>query len=195
MLASIFISGGVDTLRNPAPRVAAAKDRINQVTEMFGLNIDAETVVMANGAAMVGAGALLATGRMPRVAASVLTVSLAATTLAGHAFWDKEDPQEKAAQRTQFLKNMGLLGGVLLATVDTEGKPGMAWRAKRAGKDAKWQAERLQEKASLSAQLLGAEAKAAAAGTAASVAGTAVAANFGDALGLKPKRTWYGRKK
>ena len=29
----------------------------------------------------------------------------------------------------QFLKNLGLLGGLLLAAVDTEGRPGLAYRA------------------------------------------------------------------
>ena len=32
-------------------------------------------------------------------------------------------------QKVQFLKNLGLLGGLLLAAVDTEGKPGLAYRA------------------------------------------------------------------
>jgi hypothetical protein len=31
------------------------------------------------------------------------------------------------------MKNLGLLGGALLATVDTEGKPGLAWRGRKAG--------------------------------------------------------------
>jgi hypothetical protein len=32
-------------------------------------------------------------------------------------------------QRVQFLKNMAMMGGVLLAAVDTAGKPGLTWRA------------------------------------------------------------------
>ncbi len=38
-------------------------------------------------------------------------------------------------QQLQFTKNMGLLGGALLAVVDTDGKPGLGWRARRANKD------------------------------------------------------------
>ena len=60
--------------------------------------------------------------------------SLVPTTLAGHAFWEKSDPKERATHRTQFLKNVGLIGGALLAAVDTDGKPGLAWRARNAGK-------------------------------------------------------------
>ena len=37
--------------------------------------------------------------------------------------------RSRARQRTQFLKNLGLLGGLLLAAVDTEGRPGLAYRA------------------------------------------------------------------
>ena len=31
------------------------------------------------------------------------------------------------------MKNLGLLGGLILAAVDTEGRPDLAWRAKQAG--------------------------------------------------------------
>ena len=33
-----------------------------------------------------------------------------------------------------------MLGGLLLAAVDTEGKPGVAWRARRAAKDVRREA-------------------------------------------------------
>ena len=35
-------------------------------------------------------------------------------------------------QLSNFLKNAGLLGGLLLAAVDTEGKPSVGYRARRA---------------------------------------------------------------
>jgi hypothetical protein len=38
----------------------------------------------------------------------------------------------RAQQKAHFLKNIGLLGGVLLASVDTAGKPGLAYRTKNA---------------------------------------------------------------
>ena len=90
----------------------------------------------ANGAAMVGAGSLLALGRLPRIASTVLAATLVPTTLAAHAFWSEQDPEVRAQQRTQFLKNLGLLGGLLLAAVDTEGKPGLAYRAHMANDSA-----------------------------------------------------------
>ena len=54
------------------------------------------------------------------------------TTLAGHRFWEHTDPTERFGQISNFLKNTGLLGGLLLAAVDTEGKPSVGYRARRA---------------------------------------------------------------
>jgi hypothetical protein len=35
-------------------------------------------------------------------------------------------------QRMQFLKNAAMAGGLILAALDTEGRPSVRWRAKRA---------------------------------------------------------------
>ena len=78
---------------------------------------------------MVGAGSLLALGRLPRIASTVLAATLVPTTIAAHSYWNEQDPQVRAQQKVQFLKNLGLLGGLLLAAVDTEGRPGLAYRA------------------------------------------------------------------
>lgn len=137
MLASVFIVSGVDALRNPGPRADIAGDFVdgtvrtlpNDVTD--NVPTDAETWVRINGGIQVGGGLLLATGTMPRLAAAGLAASLVPTTIAGHAFWKYPDAQSRAMQRTQFLKNVGLLGGLLITAADTEGKPSLAWRGKR----------------------------------------------------------------
>ena len=59
----------------------------------------------------------------------MLAASLVPTTYVGHPFWQEPDPSQARQQRTHFLKNLGLLGGLLLAAVDTEGQPGLAYRA------------------------------------------------------------------
>ncbi len=131
MLASMFISGGIDSLRNPAPRVPAAKDVGPTIASKLPyLPEDPETLVKINAGVMVGAGTMLALGRLPRLSALLLAGSIIPTTLAGHRFWEAQDPDTKAAQRTHFFKNLGLLGGLLLAAVDTEGQPGLVWRAR-----------------------------------------------------------------
>lgn len=132
LLAAIFISGGLAALRDPQSHKEAAEPVVNTLADPLGLPRDTEMMVRANGAAMVLGGALLALGKMPRVSSLLLTGALAPTT-ATHNFWAQTDPGAKADQRVQFLKNLGLLGGLLLAAVDTEGKPGLGYRAKMAG--------------------------------------------------------------
>jgi uncharacterized membrane protein YphA (DoxX/SURF4 family) len=59
-------------------------------------------------------------------------VSLVPTTLAGHPFWHEADQAARAQQRIHFLKNVAMLGGLILAAGDTGGRPSVPWRAKRA---------------------------------------------------------------
>ncbi len=75
------------------------------------------------------------------------------TTVAGHAFWREEDPAVKNAQRLNFFKGISLVGGLLIAGVDTEGKPGVAWRARRAGRDVRREARSLARQARTEARV------------------------------------------
>ena len=69
--------------------------------------------VKVNGATMVIAGLMLALGIAPKAAAGALIGTLIPTTLVGHAFWKEDTPQAQAMQRVHFLKNLGLLGGLI----------------------------------------------------------------------------------
>jgi len=105
---------------------------ISKASGMFGaLPDDPEMVVKINAGVQVGAGALLAIGRLPRLSAAVLAGSLVPTTLAGHPFWEESDPAKRAQQQIQFVKNASLLGGLILAAFDTDGAPSLGWRARR----------------------------------------------------------------
>ena len=86
LLASIFVAGGVDTLRNPAPRVQAADKVVTPLVERTDRLSSTEQVVKIDAAAKIVAGTLLALGRFPRLSATVLAASMVPTTLAGHAF-------------------------------------------------------------------------------------------------------------
>lgn len=132
LLAASFVSGGVETLRNPGPRVEKAESVATKIAEPLPLPQDTEQLVKINAAVQIGAGLLLGLGRLPRIAAFALAASLVPTTLAGHPFWEIEDAGQRAQQKIHFLKNIGLLGGLILAAVDTEGAPSLGWRAKRA---------------------------------------------------------------
>lgn len=136
MLASIFVTSGVRHLINPdAPAVAARRvtDRVGPLLEKVDPRIptDARSLVRIKAAADVLAGLALATGHATRPAAAVLAAGLVPTTLAGHPFWGTP-ADGRQQQQTQFLKNLGLLGGLLLAVVDTEGRPGLRYRTSHA---------------------------------------------------------------
>lgn len=129
LLASMFVVGGVDQLRNPHTKTPAVEDLLKKASEQLGLPDDPELLVRVNGALMVGAGSMLAMGRLPRTSALVLVGTLVPTTLGAHRFWEIEDPKQRSQQKIQFFKNLSLLGGLLIAAVDTAGKPGLSWRA------------------------------------------------------------------
>lgn len=138
MIAATFISGGIDGLRNPESKSEAAATVAPSIARKLPyLPEDPTQLVRINAATMVVAGSLFSLGRFPRLSAAALALTIIPTTAAGHRFWEQEDPAARKAHRTQFLKNLGLLGGLLLAVVDTEGRPGLAWRTRRAGKDAR----------------------------------------------------------
>ncbi|MFP5317206.1 MAG: DoxX family protein [Acidimicrobiia bacterium] len=137
LLASVFVNGGIETLRNPGPRAELAEPVTGKIGEPAPLPDDPDQLVKANAVVQVVGGVLLAVGKLRRLAAVALAVSLVPTTLAGHRFWEAEDPAEKAQQQTQFAKNMGLLGGLILAAVDTGGAPSLGWRARRAARRAR----------------------------------------------------------
>jgi putative oxidoreductase len=132
LLASIFVVGGWDAFWNPAGKAKKAEAVTEPLAEKVGVNgLDTETFVRVNGAVQIGAGVLLAVGKFRRLAALALIGSIVPTTYAGHRFWEESDPTTRNQQKVHFLKNVGLLGGLLLAAFDTEGEPSLAWRAKR----------------------------------------------------------------
>jgi uncharacterized membrane protein YphA (DoxX/SURF4 family) len=135
LLAGIFLAGGVDAAREPAPE-AERPDRVGpRVLARLPVDVDPAVVVRANGVVQVTAAALLAANVVPRLAAGVLVGSLVPTTIAGHALW-VEEPTTRAGRRLQFLKDLGVLGGLLLVVAtrgarrdprSASGAPAGAW--------------------------------------------------------------------
>lgn len=158
LLASMFVVGGLDSVRNAKSKAAAAQPVTDRIAPLAQKAIpqfpsNPETLVRLNGGAQLLAGLALATGRAPRLSATVLAASLVPTTLAGHRFWEESDPKTKGMQRIQFLKNVSMFGGLLIAGADTDGKPGVAWRARRAATDVKREARQLAKDARREAKL------------------------------------------
>jgi putative oxidoreductase len=141
MAASIFIVGGFDTFRNPGRVAPAAEPVVAQLAERFSfVPAKPEQAVRLNGAVQMVAGSLLALGRFPRLSAAVLAATLVPTTAAGHRFWEAEDDATRRQQRTHFLKNCSLFGGLLIAAADTAGSPSLAWRSRHAATTARREA-------------------------------------------------------
>lgn len=111
LLSSIFIARGADSFLKPGGRVATVANA--------GIPAP-EQAVMLNGAAMVVGGTALALGFVPKLAAIILLGALIPTTLVGHAFWKEEDQAKLQAQLTQFYKNAGLIGGLLLVLTEKD---------------------------------------------------------------------------
>jgi len=140
MLAAVFVAGGLDALLHPTERAKMAAPLVTKLSGPLNLPDDPELMVRANAATMVAAGTMLAFGTFPRVAALALAGTLVPTTYTAHPFWTIKDPAVRSQERVHFLKNVSLLGGVLIAAVDTAGKPGLAYRTRRAQSVARRQA-------------------------------------------------------
>jgi uncharacterized membrane protein YphA (DoxX/SURF4 family) len=142
LLASIFVVGPINTLRNSsgaAKKAEPVTDPLVRLAQRAGLPIanDPEKLIKINAGVQIAAGLCLATGRFPRLSAAVLATSLVPTTVAGHDFWNESDPAARRQQQVQLAKNLSLLGGLIIAAGDTDGKPGVAWLAKHSIGDAK----------------------------------------------------------
>jgi uncharacterized membrane protein YphA (DoxX/SURF4 family) len=109
-LAALFVIGGSAAATKPTQRVKRLEEA--------GLPSSA-LAVRANGVAMTIAGGMLGLGIAPRAAATVLAVSLVPTTLVGHPFWS-EKGEARAAQQTHFMKNLAILGALLLVMAEEE---------------------------------------------------------------------------
>jgi uncharacterized membrane protein YphA (DoxX/SURF4 family) len=134
----MFVAGGYDHLKDPGVRVDAVR--------AAGLS-EPEKLVQGVGVAMLGGGLALATGRLPRLASLVLVGALVPTTYVGHAFWKETDPTTMQMQRANFLKNVSMLGGLLLAAADTGGRESVPHAVGRVSRRAKKRAAKAAKKA------------------------------------------------
>lgn len=139
MLSAVFISRGVEALRSPKPAADETRqslEGLSRLTDPLGVNVpsDAETVARVNAAVQIGGGLLLATGKLPRLASAALALSVVPGSLVGHAYWKEAEPVRRAAERRAFVTDISLIGGLIIATVDTEGKPSLGWRGRRAAR-------------------------------------------------------------
>jgi putative oxidoreductase len=159
MLASTFVYGGIQALKNTPALAEAAKpvndgirELADKVAPQVSIPADDKTLVRINAGVHILAGLGLATGRAPRLCALTLAATVVPTTLAGHPFWEEKDKAARTKQLTHFFKNLSMLGGLVIAAVDTEGRPGVGWRTRNAVGSARRQAKHLRREAKLAAR-------------------------------------------
>ena len=130
LIASIFIIQGFETMRRPDRVAEQAEPIVKSLAAVSDIvPKDTEQAVRINGAIQFAAGALLAIGWAPRLSALAIAGTLVPTTAAGHRYWEEDDPQ-RTQQRIHLLKNLSMLGGLLVAVADTDGKPSLAWQGR-----------------------------------------------------------------
>ena len=146
LLSVAFVGQGIDSLLNPKPAAEAAApmvDGLRALPDPVGSVIpsDPQKFAQINAAVQIGGGLLLATGKAPRVASAALAFTVLPANVGAHMFWSESDPQLKTEKRKEFMTDLSLLGGLMIASADTAGKPSLGWRGRRA-------AERLSERVS-----------------------------------------------
>jgi uncharacterized membrane protein YphA (DoxX/SURF4 family) len=137
LLSAAFVGQGVDALRNPKAAAEAAQPTVQGLQGLpdavaSKVPHDVETFARINAAVQIGGGVLLATGKMPRLASAALACTVIPGSLGAQLFWSEVDPERKARKRREFLTDLSLLGGLIIASADTAGKPSLGWRGRRA---------------------------------------------------------------
>jgi uncharacterized membrane protein YphA (DoxX/SURF4 family) len=137
LLSTVFIGQGLESLRNPHAAADAARpafEGLRRLPDPVGTRIpaDPEGVALGTAAVQIGGGILLASGKMPRLASALLAVTVLPGNLGAHMFWSEDDPDRKSQKRREFLADVSLLGGLMIAAADTAGKPSLGWRGRRA---------------------------------------------------------------
>ncbi|GAA3512384.1 hypothetical protein GCM10022234_03710 [Aeromicrobium panaciterrae] len=121
MLASMFVYGGAMALKDPGPRAAKAQPVADAIKRLApDLPVNGSNLTRFSGGVQLIAGTALATGRLQRLSALVLAATMPPTTYVGHPYWNETDPAVRANQRIHFFKNISMIGGLLMATLDPD---------------------------------------------------------------------------
>lgn len=139
LLASVFVVDGLRAAARPQEELhhlPFAEDALGKAAERIPLPVSPDLLVRALGVAKVGAGVALGFGIAPRVAAGLLALLHTPTMLSRHPFWT-ETGARRREELGGLVRDAAILGGLLLAVSDTNGKPSLAWRAEHATEQAR----------------------------------------------------------
>jgi len=98
------------------------KDQLSGYATSKGVP-SANLAVPASGALMILGGLSLLTGYKPKLGSALITAFLAGVTPSMHRFWSEENPQQRQAEMINFMKNVALVGGAMLAASRPEPWP------------------------------------------------------------------------
>lgn len=130
LLAVWFINDGADAVRHPGAHLGTARGPADQLAALLGrdplTDRQLTAAIRAHGAITVAAAGCLATGRKPRSAALLLAALTVPLAIADQPFTSAADTRSARAER--FAHRLGAIGAAVLAGIDTEGRPGVAWR-------------------------------------------------------------------
>lgn len=162
LLGASFIYGGVNSLRHPDEAAEeltpALEDIAGFVPQVEAIAAKPRLTAQVLGGVQVAAGAALAIGKFPRLAALTLCGVHKVNSYAEFRSAPLEEPGDEVAQRKTLLKNLTILGGLGIAVVDLAGKPSLSWRAEHISKQAKKKGTKFGEKTVKWAEDLGDDA-------------------------------------
>lgn len=144
MLASWFVSRGADAVRHPADHLATTLPVLRPLAERASGPVGRDLTtyldgpslrraVQVHGALTALSGVALVLGKAPRTAAVVLaglSVPMILSNLPMRVAG--ESAEDRQARRDRLVQALTATGGAILAGVDREGRPGIAWRVEHA---------------------------------------------------------------
>jgi uncharacterized membrane protein YphA (DoxX/SURF4 family) len=122
LLSLVFILSGVNHILNWGASV--------KYMEAAGMVLPQVFLPGAIVFLLVGGSAVLV-GYHARLGALLLILFLVPTTLIFHDFWNLESPLEVQREMISFLKNVGILGGLLMVLGFGSGGFGLDWLLRR----------------------------------------------------------------
>ncbi len=132
LLASSFVATGVDALMHPDSHVERFR-KVEPALEKIGIPpaiaSDTRLLVRVTGGVSALAGLMLATNRRPRTAALTLAAVTVPVTLVNNPVWTATSRDRRKEMRRGLLAGASLVGGLLIAGLDRDGKPSLTWRA------------------------------------------------------------------
>lgn len=143
LLGSSFVAAGVDRLKHAesaGEQLEPTLQRLNTlVPSAQAVTGNAKLVGQLVGATQIAAGLMLGMGKVSRLAALLLVGTSALNAVVEYKSAADSTAEARRLRRHGLLKNLSLIGAVLLAAVDTNGRPGLAWRAGHLASDAQKQ--------------------------------------------------------